>query len=78
MAVASGAIMSGLGYAVWYAALKHLTATQAGVLQLSVPIIAALGGVLFMQEQLSMRLIVSLLLVLGGIALVLLGKKLIK
>ena len=78
LAVASGAIMSGLGYAIWYAALKHLTATQAGVLQLSVPIIAALGGVLFMQEQLSMRLIVSLLLVLGGIALVLLGKKLIK
>jgi drug/metabolite transporter (DMT)-like permease len=78
LAIASGAIMSGLGYAAWYAALKNLTATQAGVLQLSVPIIAALGGIVFMQEHMTVRLALSILLVIGGIALVLLGKKLFK
>ena len=78
LAVASGAVMSGVGYAIWYSALKHLTATQAGVLQLSVPVIAAFGGVLFMQELLSFRLVLSLILVLGGIALVLLGRQLTK
>ncbi len=78
LAVVSGAVMSGIGYAIWYSALKNLTATQAGVLQLSVPVIAALSGVLFMQETMSLRLVSSLILVVGGIALVLLGNKLMK
>lgn len=75
LAVTSGALMSGVGYAIWYVALKGLTATQAGVLQLSVPIIAALGGVFFMNEMLTLRLSISMIIVVGGIALVLLGKK---
>jgi len=71
LAVASGAIASGLGYAVWYAALAGLTATRAATVQLSVPVIAAFGGVVFLSEQVSLRLLVSSAAVLGGIALVL-------
>jgi drug/metabolite transporter (DMT)-like permease len=69
LAVASGAIASGLGYVVWYAALRGLTTTRAAVVQLSVPIVAALGGVLLLAEQISVRLLLSSVLVLGGIAL---------
>lgn len=74
LAVLSGAIASGIGYSVWYAALKFHTATRAAVLQLSVPAIAALGGVVFLTESVSMRLILASLLILGGIGLVILGK----
>jgi len=76
LAVASGAVMSGVGYAIWYVALNGLTATQAGVLQLSVPVIAAFGGVIFMNETLTWRLGTSMFVIVGGIALVLLGNKL--
>jgi len=71
LAMASGAIASGLGYAVWYAALKSLTASRAATVQLSVPTIAACGGIVFLAEPVSVRLIVASALTLGGIAIVL-------
>lgn len=70
----SGAITSGIGYSVWYAALKYHTATRAAILQLSVPALAAVGGVLILSEPLSVRLLVSSALILGGIGLAILGK----
>lgn len=73
-ALASGAIASGLGYAVWYAALKHLPATSAAALQLSVPIIASLGGSVFLSEQLSTTLLVASVLTLGGMGMVIAGR----
>jgi drug/metabolite transporter (DMT)-like permease len=71
LAIASGALASGLGYALWYAALPLLRATTAGIVQLGVPVIAAAGGVLLLAEPLSLRLVVSGVAVLGGIALAL-------
>ncbi len=71
LAVISGAVTSGLGYAIWYRALRHLAVTQAGMVQLSVPVIAALGAVVFLGESLSTRVLLSGVAVLGGIALVL-------
>ncbi len=70
LAVVSGALASGVGYSIWYSALGGLTATQAAVLQLLVPVIAAMGGVMFSGETLSLRLLLSSVLVLGGIVLV--------
>lgn len=69
-AIASGAITSGIGYAIWYAALPHLKATTAATLQLSVPVIAALGGIAWLGEPLSLRLLLASAAILGGIALV--------
>lgn len=69
-AIASGAITSGLGYAIWYTALPHLKATSAATLQLSVPVIAALGGIAWLGEPLTLRLVLASLAILGGIALV--------
>lgn len=74
-AVASGALASGLGYVVWYAALRGLTATRAAVVQLLVPILAALGGVAFLAEVITMRLVAASIMVLGGIALTLVGRE---
>ena len=71
LAVTSGALTSGLGYVIWYAALEHLSAMQAALVQLSVPVIAAAAGVAMLAEPLSLRLVVSSALVLGGIALAL-------
>jgi drug/metabolite transporter (DMT)-like permease len=71
LAAASGAIASGLGYVIWYAALARLPAIGAASVQLSVPVIAAVGGVLFLGEHASLRLLLSSFAVLGGIALVL-------
>lgn len=73
LAAVSGGLASGLGYAVWYMALAGLSSSRAAVVQLLVPIIASLGGVIFAGELLSMRLIISLLLVLGGILMVVIG-----
>ncbi|MEM1042490.1 MAG: DMT family transporter [Bacteroidota bacterium] len=70
-ALASGAVTSGLGYVVWYAVLPSLRATSAATVQLSVPILAALGGVVFVGEAVTLRLALASLLTLGGIALVL-------
>jgi drug/metabolite transporter (DMT)-like permease len=71
LAALSGAVASGLGYAIWYTVLPALRATQAATVQLSVPAIAALGGVLLLDERLSMRLVLCSVAILGGIALVL-------
>ena len=71
LAVASGALTSGIGYAVWYRALPALQATHAATVQLSVPLIAAVGGVLLLGESTSWRLQVASIAILGGIALVL-------
>jgi len=70
-ALASGALASGLGYAIWYTAISELKAIQASTVQLSVPIITALAGSLLLGEALTLRLSLSSLAVLGGIALVL-------
>lgn len=74
-AILSGAIASGIGYSVWYAVLKHHTSTRAAILQLAVPAIAAIGGVIFLAENLSLRLILASGLILGGIGLAILGKR---
>ena len=74
-AVASGALASGLGYAIWYTALPALKAASAASVQLSVPVIAALGGVLLLGEHISLRLILASIAILGGIALVILEKR---
>jgi drug/metabolite transporter (DMT)-like permease len=71
LAAASGALASGLGYVVWYAALRRLPAIPAATVQLSVPVIAALGGMLLLGEHPTPRLLVCSAVVLGGIALVL-------
>ncbi len=73
-AVASGALTSGMGYAIWYVALRDLRATTAATVQLSVPVIAALGGTLFLGEAVTTRLVLASVAILGGIALVILRK----
>lgn len=74
-AVLSGAVASGIGYSVWYAALKHHTPTRAAVLQLSVPVIAAIGGIVFLAEAASMRVFVAGALILGGIGLTMIRRR---
>ena len=74
LAAISGGITSGIGYTLWYMALRGLSATQAAVVQLSVPVIAGFGGVVFVSEQISLRLTLSALLTLGGILMVILGR----
>ncbi|MBK6315153.1 MAG: DMT family transporter [Blastocatellia bacterium] len=69
-AVLSGALASGLGYAVWYTAMRGLQATQAATVQLSVPVLAAAGGVLLLGEDVGLRLVLSSLAILGGIWIV--------
>ena len=68
MAIVSGGITSGMGYALWYHVLPALSTTVAAVAQLSVPIIAVLAGVIFLAEPVSIRLFLASALVLGGIA----------
>lgn len=74
-AVSSGALASGLGYAIWYTALPALKATNAATVQLSVPVIAALGGIVFLGEVVTLRLVLASVAILGGIALVILEKQ---
>ena len=74
-ALASGALASGVGYAIWYTALPGLLATHAATVQLSVPVIAAIGGILFLGEALTLRLGLCSAAILGGIALVILRKR---
>ncbi|HEV2333799.1 MAG TPA: DMT family transporter [Gammaproteobacteria bacterium] len=74
-AVASGALTSGLGYVVWYAALKDLGAVRAAIVQLSVPVIAAFGGVMFLAESVTSRLLIASCAILGGVALAILGRR---
>lgn len=74
-AMFSGALASGVGYVIWYAALRGLTTTRAAMVQLSVPVIAAWGGVLFLAEVVSARLLIAGMLILGGIAMALLSRQ---
>jgi drug/metabolite transporter (DMT)-like permease len=74
-AIMSGAVTSGIGYAIWYKALPALKATQAATAQLSVPVIAAIGGIILLNEPISLRLILASIAIISGIALVILEKK---
>jgi drug/metabolite transporter (DMT)-like permease len=70
-AIASGAISSGLGYAIWYAVLPSITRSRAAFVQLTVPALAAFGSVIFLSEPITLRLVVSSIGILGGAALAL-------
>jgi drug/metabolite transporter (DMT)-like permease len=74
LALISGVITSGLGYVLWYKALRGLTTTQASVAQLLVPVLAAFGGVVFLSERMSARLVVASALILGGVVLAILKR----
>lgn len=74
-AVLSGVFASGIGYVIWYAALRGLSATGAASVQLSVPLLAALGGIVFLDESITLRLAVSCVAILGGIAMVVLKRR---
>ena len=73
-ATLSGAITSGLGYVIWYRALPGLKAASAATVQLSVPVLAATGGIILLGERISLRYVLASLAVLGGIALVVIEK----
>jgi drug/metabolite transporter (DMT)-like permease len=73
LATVSGALTSGLGYAIWYAALEGLSATRAAIVQLTARILAAAGGVIFLGEEMTLRLALSAAVILGGVALALTG-----
>ncbi|HEY8539173.1 MAG TPA: DMT family transporter [Steroidobacteraceae bacterium] len=74
-AIASGVLASGIGYAIWYAALPGLTATSAATVQLLVPALAAFAGIWLLDEQLTLRLVLATVAILGGIALVVIDQK---
>jgi drug/metabolite transporter (DMT)-like permease len=74
LAMASGALASGVGYATWYAALRGLTATRAAILQLLVPVLAAAAGVVVLGESVSLRLVLSAASIFAGVALAVLGR----
>ena len=78
LAVVSGALTSGMGYVIWYAALRGLKGTSAALLQLTVPVIAALAGVVFLSETIGWRLLVSGTMILGGVAVALSAQRLRK
>jgi len=75
LAIASGALTTGIAYAIWYWVMQFISGVQAGVLQVSLPIFAAIGGILFVDEVISLRLFITSVIVIGGIALVMLGNK---
>src|SRR5438105_3242074 len=74
-AVLSGAIESGVGYAIWYTALPRLKAATAAAVQLSVPVLVAAGGILFLGEPITLRFLIASVAILGGIAVVVLEKR---
>jgi drug/metabolite transporter (DMT)-like permease len=74
LALLSGIVTSGLGYVLWYQALRSLTTSQASVVQLLVPVLAAFGGVALLSEQISMRLVTASALILGGVAMAVLKR----
>ena len=71
LAIASGAVASGIGYVIWYAALTGLTSARAATVQLSVPAIAAMGGILWLSEEITLRLLLASTATLGGVWIVL-------
>ena len=75
LAIVSGALTSGIGYTIWYMALKNLSAIHASIVQLIVPVIAAIGGVLFLSEIISLRLLIASILILGGISIAILTRR---
>lgn len=75
LAAVSGAIASGMGYAIWYSALGGLSATSAATVQLCVPVLASLGGVALLSERVTPRLVLASVAILGGIALVILERR---
>ena len=75
-AIVSGALTSGIGYVIWYTALPGLKATQAAIVQLSVPVLVAVGGTIFLGEPITLQLVLAATAILGGIALVILEKQL--
>jgi len=75
LAIISGALTSGIGYTIWYMALKGLSAIHASIVQLIVPVIAAIGGVLFLSEIITLRLLIASILILGGISIAILTRK---
>ncbi|MDX1346407.1 MAG: DMT family transporter [Sedimenticolaceae bacterium] len=74
-AVLSGAVASGIGYAIWYAALPMLRVSTAATVQLSVPVLTALGGIAFLGESVTLRLVLASMAILGGIGLVIRKKE---
>ncbi len=78
LALLSGTVTSGLGYTIWYMALKELTSIQASIVQLFVPVLAAIGGVLFVGELISSKLVVASLMILGGVLLLIVRKTAVK
>lgn len=75
LAAVSGALSSGIGYVIWYAALRGLSAARAATVQLSVPVIAALGGIVFLSEQLTTRLVTAAVMILGGVGVTLAARR---
>ncbi len=75
LAAASGVVTSGIGYVIWYAALRGLAATSAATVQLSVPVIAAIGGVILLSEDVTLRLLIASAATLGGVAIVLMQRR---
>ena len=75
LAILSGAFTSGVGYTIWYSVVKDHTTTRAAVLQLSVPVIAAAIGIVFLNETATTTLLIAATLILGGIAITIYGKK---
>ncbi len=75
LAFLSGAVASGVGYTIWYTALKFHAATRAAVLQLSVPVIAAVGGIVFLAETFSTRLLIAGIMIILGIGMTIFGKR---
>ncbi len=69
LALLSGIMTSALGYVIWYAALKHLSAIKAGLVQLTVPVIAAIGGIIFISEPLTLEFALTAFFILSGVAL---------
>lgn len=74
LAIISGGVTSGLGYALWYRVLRYLPATSAGIAQLSVPAIAAVGGLVLLNETVTLRLLITSTMTLGGVAIATLSK----
>jgi drug/metabolite transporter (DMT)-like permease len=75
LAVASGALASGVGYSLWYAALPHLAATRAAIVQLAVPVLAAAGGAVILAEAITLRFAICAAVILGGVALAVAGRR---
>ncbi|HEX2574015.1 MAG TPA: DMT family transporter [Polyangia bacterium] len=71
LAAASGGVASGIGYSLWYAALRHISATRAAIVQLSVPVVAAVGGIVLLGEPLTLRLAVAALAIVAGVGMAL-------